>query len=214
MFGDGVAYMPYLYYAVKRAGEVGLFKARIPYKIQDVRSYDRSILRSDGNIETDIQERRWSLDTDDEPGEKKQRTVRLLTPLRMKKAGNYVSEPGMDDILRASARRVAILEEMYGDGLGEILQDACDGTSFSTIRSNTRWQDLPYYSSRQNRPLMLGGVIGDITVSHPFSAREDSLLQAASVFHIGKNTVFGLGQVEIHEDREENIGEYRQGATS
>jgi len=51
--------------------------------------------------------------------------------------------------------------------------------------------------------MMLGGLIGTIDVSGTFSQFEIKLLEAAEIFHIGKNSSFGLGKIKIKKRLEE-----------
>ncbi|GAB5046633.1 hypothetical protein TdN_10250 [Thermodesulfovibrio sp. TK110] len=62
--------------------------------------------------------------------------------------------------------------------------------------SKLRWFDWERYSYRQNRRMILGGLIGTITFEGnigPFL----SILKAGEIFHCGKNTSFGLGKYRI-----------------
>ena len=66
------------------------------------------------------------------------------------------------------------------------------------------WHDLPRYSSRQKTRMKLGGFMGKIFFSGSLLPFEEALLSAAELFHLGKNTSFGLGRIEVNDAGEGN----------
>jgi CRISPR/Cas system endoribonuclease Cas6 (RAMP superfamily) len=43
----------------------------------------------------------------------------------------------------------------------------------------------------------LGGALGWIEIQGPIGVREKSLFDAGTIFHVGKNTGFGLGEMSV-----------------
>jgi valyl-tRNA synthetase len=65
-----------------------------------------------------------------------------------------------------------------------------------TISSNLRWKDWTRYSSRQDRRMKLGGVVGNIVFGRG-AHRFINLIRAGEALHLGKSTTFGLGKIKI-----------------
>lgn len=60
-----------------------------------------------------------------------------------------------------------------------------------------RWEDWQRYSHRQQKALLMGGLVGKITYQgelEPFMP----YLRMAEIFHVGKGTVFGLGNITMN----------------
>lgn len=70
------------------------------------------------------------------------------------------------------------------------------------VEDRTRWEDWTRYSSRQDRRMTLGGLVGhavyegDLAPFWPF-------LVFGQWTHVGKNATFGLGRYEIVPSGEE-----------
>ena len=101
------------------------------------------------------------------------------------------------DLIRATLHRINILEGFYGTAeapnfisLQKILTDKKECSEIKFIH-------LSRYSGRQKRVNDMGGIIGRIKLEGVFSEREISVLEAGELFHIGKNTGFGLGKYTI-----------------
>lgn len=59
-----------------------------------------------------------------------------------------------------------------------------------------RWIDFNHYSARQKNAMELGGSIGTLKMSGNLSGFELSLLELNKIAGAGKNTNFGLGQID------------------
>ncbi|RKY70285.1 MAG: hypothetical protein DRQ24_09550, partial [Candidatus Latescibacterota bacterium] len=62
--------------------------------------------------------------------------------------------------------------------------------------SDLRWFDWTRYSSRQNRRMKLGGVLGEICFEGEWQSFLPFIL-LGEVVHVGKGTSFGLGQYAV-----------------
>ena len=58
------------------------------------------------------------------------------------------------------------------------------------------WRDSMHYSARQKTAMELGGSMGSFKMKGVFSNFEISLLELAKIAGAGKNTNFGLGQLD------------------
>jgi CRISPR/Cas system endoribonuclease Cas6 (RAMP superfamily) len=205
LVGQGIAYLPYIYYALKRAGEHGLYRERIHFSVEDVVCEGQSILISHDSVKNDFGERFISFVS----GGGKQADssysvfIDFKTPFRFKRMGKYVSDIHAWDLLLACYRRVQGLFGLYADedSLGNNLISEFDiqdnkSRTFHEM-SVLSWREQTYFSSRQKQSMKLGGIVGHMSFSAKLSQFEIQLLEAGSLFHVGKNTSFGLGKFEV-----------------
>lgn len=194
VFGKAIEYVPYIYYALKRAGEKGILRDRVRYTIESVRVGGDQVTDSTGTINPDIKVELWNFKKGKANTEGVIK-INFLTPVRLKIQGSYTTEISVLDFFNASWRRAAQLVSLYGN--------STDGFSYFPsenieMRSNdTRWVDLDRWSSRQQRNMKLGGIIGNIEIGGKFSEEDYSILKFDEIFHVGKNTGFGLGKINI-----------------
>jgi hypothetical protein len=113
----------------------------------------------------------------------------------MKIKGSYTTKFSVQDFFNTSWRRASQLISLYGN--------SDDGFSYfpsekiEMLSNNTRWVDLDRWSSRQKRNMKLGGIIGNIEIGGKFSEEDLSILKFDEIFHLGKNTGFGLGKISF-----------------
>jgi hypothetical protein len=62
--------------------------------------------------------------------------------------------------------------------------------------ADLRWHDWQRWSQRQNAAMMLGGVLGSLTLEGDL-APFVPLLRTAEVVHVGKGATFGLGKLSL-----------------
>lgn len=124
--------------------------------------------------------------------------VSFPAPLRLVQRGELIAAPNLADIVAAAFRRLADLAGMaagtgYRDLMRAIREEAA-GTGAS------RWQgtrtDFVRWSGAQRREVDLHGVTG--TLHLPAGPGQLwPLLAAAQWTHVGKGSVFGLGELRI-----------------
>ena len=68
--------------------------------------------------------------------------------------------------------------------------------NIKTLQYDLKWFDWERYSYRQNRRMILGGLVGQIVFEGNLSPFHD-LIKAGEIFHCGKNTSFGLGKYKF-----------------
>ncbi|WP_126443805.1 CRISPR system precrRNA processing endoribonuclease RAMP protein Cas6 [Sulfuricystis multivorans] len=117
------------------------------------------------------------------------------TPLRLQTNGRRatVEEHTARKLLMALVRRVALLCEFHGDG-PLALDFPALAKHAETIESETQldFQDWTRYSSRQQKKMSLGGVVGEWFLTGdlaPFAP----FLHLGQWLHVGKEATFGLG---------------------
>ncbi|MBW6485390.1 MAG: CRISPR system precrRNA processing endoribonuclease RAMP protein Cas6 [Syntrophobacterales bacterium] len=125
-------------------------------------------------------------------------TIRLQTPLRLKFENHFKAELPFHLLVRAMLRRVASLEQFFGNG-----EPALDyrgfvrrATEVSSKSSTIRWFDWKRYSNRQDQAMLMGGMGGEITYAGSLGEFMP-LLRFCEKAHIGKQTTFGLGKIAL-----------------
>jgi CRISPR-associated endoribonuclease Cas6 len=121
-------------------------------------------------------------------------TFKLITPLQIKFSGKLLNRVDFSHIVRASARRVNMIEKYYG-GDNRIRADQLleQGGKVETVDSRLQWVSHSRYSTRKHQRMPLPGIVGELTISGDLS-RFLPLLLLGEIFHVGAKTTFGLGQ--------------------
>lgn len=194
LFGMARAYLPYIYTAFVRAGKKGLFKSRTPYTVCGVTADGRSILTGGEHLDTNLPQKILEIS-----GSGETRTgevlVELKSPLRFKAGGRYTADFTARDFMCCLYRRAVTLCQLYGNCGG---QDAVlPGGKLSITERELRWTESVHYSARQKRAMELGGLTGTLKLSGIFTAVDIGLLELACMANAGKNTNFGLGQMDF-----------------
>jgi len=128
-------------------------------------------------------------------------TLNFLTPTRLKHADRFVEgPPAFHVVIRALLRRVSSLSYFYGGQRWEIdYRGWIDrAETVQTAAAEVRWVDWERFSTRQQREMNLGGIVGTVTYAGevaPFMP----LLRLGELVHVGKAAVFGNGRYEIGE---------------
>ena len=196
LIGDeAISFTPYIYFALKNAGENGIFKERIRFKIKDVKIPERSIFISENKIDTNFTPLEFDLKSS-ENQHIKHLKIELLTPLRLKIDKKLKKDLTYHDLLKGAINRLNLLSAFYGNK-GFNLNFKGDGKIFFE-RYELSGKSHFYYSSRQGQKLILSGVTGVMEVKKEFSEREFSILKGAETFGIGKSTSFGFGRIKIN----------------
>ncbi len=217
--------LPPLLQSIVEMGERGVGRERVRFAVERIESlapgsaapasiYDRA----DG-WKLDGLRRFGALDIAGDPpaASSVKVSLRIRTPLRMRDGPAIRSDLPPERLLRAALRRLTDLGTVFlgtgllgaglhGTGLlgtarGDEWPRAWPGIlsaagSMVLDRDETRWLDWGRYSLRQRRPMRLGGIVGELEYSGVSSALVPALRTAAFA-HLGKNTSFGLGGVDV-----------------
>ncbi len=186
---------------IEEIGTIGVGKHRVKYRIHDVQQVfqhgDAAPLYENGYIAYEnlrLEELTWSAETKDVDS----LLIRMETPFRLKYKGKYVNEITVESFILACLRRAEyVLNIHYGKNIDydeefveKLLRDL-------TIRQpQIQWKDFHRYSSRQQKAMNLGGIVGSFELGGN-AGRILPLLEFCSYFHIGKQTVFGCGKFSL-----------------
>lgn len=126
-------------------------------------------------------------------------TLSFETPLRLQANGRRATAEEFTPrrLLMALVRRIALIHEFHGPG--PLPVDFTDlARRAETIRDEKalRWRDWTRYSSRQDRKMTLGGVIGTWTL-HGDLAPFLPFLHLGQWLHVGKEATFGMGGYKL-----------------
>lgn len=205
LFGKAIDYLPYIYAAFVRSGQDGLFKSRTQFKVESVSLDGRNILMNENHLDLDFESNEWkcgfandrhvlSAQSDSEI------LVELKSPLRFKVQGKYTVDFSAQDFMNCLFRRAKTLCSLYGE-ISEEEKNlwSLPEEKFEITQKNLRWLNLRHYSARQKTAMELGGVVGNFKMQGRFTEEARALLKLAEIAGAGKNTNFGLGQVEVWE---------------
>ncbi len=124
--------------------------------------------------------------------------VTLQSPLQLKQNNRLNLDLPFHVLIRACLRRIAALEEAYGEGEPELdyrgLVQRADQVQVQ--KSDIRWKQLFRWSNRQRKKVSLSGLGGSIIYSGELTEFMPILRYCEQV-NIGKQTVFGLGRLKL-----------------
>lgn len=195
---------PYFVAAVMRMGEMGVGGGYGSFAIRDVR-----VLDADGRERESL----WDGKNLERPGTilgledlqhyatcfpHERMEIRFLTPFRFRYGEHLCDRPEFHILVRTLLRRVSSLyyfhmgrhpDLPYSD-LIRLAEDVriCD--------CDRKWYDWMRLSSRQNRLIPMGGILGSATYEGdltPFLP----LLALGTWVHVGKGTSMGLGRISV-----------------
>lgn len=191
--GLGIDYISYFLLAIKRAGEKGMFKERTKFEMGYI-----SYINNEYSLEYDfaslpVEYFNYNMDNNIIH---KHIILKFVTPFRYKKMGKYTSDITINDVLLSTKRRLDMLSVFYGSGNKLPLISNVNNLQ---EKNQLNWLEGSRYSRRQDRSMKIGGVSGVMDISADFSMQHISLLEAATLFNIGKNVSFGLGHINYEE---------------
>lgn len=194
LFGKAVDYLPYVYAAFVRAGKTGLFKIRTSFEIADVTVDGRSILIDTEHLDTSICAKTWTYNEScsERNGEV---LVELKSPLRFRYEGKYGANFSAEQFMACLYRRMRTLCLLYGTA--DNMPTLMESVYLKISEKSLCWKESKHYSARQKRAMSLGGVVGTLKLRGTFSALDQNLLEFGKIFSAGKNTNFGLGQIDF-----------------
>lgn len=202
LFGDVNKNLPYFIYAFEQMGSVGIGKringSRGYFTLEEVRSGDNQLLYSRGNriLVQDSGTGIMELNSPQPIGTTKLR-LNLITPLRLKFENRLKAELPFHLLVRAMLRRISSLLSYYGEGEPDLdyrgmVKRAQD---VKTLESKLEWYDWRRYSFRQDKAMLMGGIVGSIVYEGRLGEFMP-MIDFCTRVHLGKQTTFGLGKIK------------------
>ena len=126
--------------------------------------------------------------------------LRFETPVRIKRNGHLVDSLEFSTLVRQLLRRIALIGAFHCDVLlnTDFRKWISLADKVTCHKENLHWFDWIRYSSRQNRKMHLGGLVGRVRYTGDF-APFTPLLTLGQITHLGKGTTFGLGRYRLME---------------
>ncbi len=123
--------------------------------------------------------------------------INIITPLRVKYHNRLASSLPFHLLIRAILRRAGSLFSWHGKEVPnfDYKNLITEAQKISIIEENIKWFEWRRYSNRQKQSMLIGGIIGSIIYEGNIGGFIP-LIDFASKVHIGKQTTFGLGQLE------------------
>lgn len=206
LIGRGVGYLPYFLFSFERLGVMGLGRDHAPFRLERVEALhpwqptgtviyqDGQVLQGAGHLPfidaTALSAYAQSLPAD----------LRLIlhTPLRIRERGEVLHTFDLPALVRAACWRIDALTTFHGNGRWQVdYQRLMDAARVVTIENaQTRWVDLQRTSTRQQRTMPQGGIVGTVML-RGVGIDLRRLLVLGSLVQIGKACTFGHGSVRI-----------------
>ena len=167
LIGRAIDYLPYFLVSFRELGEMGIGKGRGRFQLAHVRADDgESVYDGESQMVHSLDNARSFDDirreTESQPTDVL--TLRLITPTRITHEGALTDQLPFHVFWRRLIGRISALAYFH---CGESLEMDFKGliekaTSVETTDSTLRWKDWTRYSSRQDRRMQLGGLVGRV----------------------------------------------------
>ncbi len=125
--------------------------------------------------------------------------IEFKTPYRSQKQGNPISVEDITPrrLITDIIRRAILLTDFYGNASDSGDWQIDKWLAMADNIRNTKelyWQDWKRYSNRQHSSMRLGGLMGK-WYWKDVQAEIATLLKIGNIIHVGKQTVFGFGNI-------------------
>lgn len=128
-------------------------------------------------------------------------SARLVTPVRLRRHGTYLTAMDWPFFFESLARRIEAIWRVHsgGEPLGrelwtKFVERLAQADGFN---SRLRWHDYHRYSNRQKTKVPMGGLVGEVDLGESPPAWLLEWWKAAALVHVGKGACMGLGRVEL-----------------
>ncbi len=125
-------------------------------------------------------------------------TIRVHTPLRIRRNGALLEIIDFPTIIRNITHRVEAIAMRYGGWVDTMEIDRLQtlASEISIIQSHLNFKSMKRYSNRLGKKMDFGGLLGTIQFEGELTPFVP-WLYAAQILHIGRNTTFGMGRIEV-----------------
>lgn len=198
LLGDAIRYISSVVTALEKIEQYGLGAGRYPFRLlQMIHMEEQRVLWREG-IYYPAGKKEVRIPYRVLP-EVEGACIRLRTPLRIRRSGELLTDVSFDVLIRNITNRVMALTERYG---GWVDREAAEqlqkiSSEIRTVTANLKVEELERYSNRLQEKMNFSGLLGemefagDLTPFVPW-------LHVAEILHIGRNTTFGMGKVQVY----------------
>lgn len=189
LFEEATGALPYIVSSLHMMlTKKGLGKERRTYK-----DFNLYINDSDCLINGEIKLPKKYIQTFDIKDYKKNITLTLVTPLRIKKHNRFVRDENieLEDIINSIYQRQM---QIIGKGHKKFPYPI----EADIVEKDLHYKELTRMSNRQKTTMNLGGIMGEIKING-LSRECYNILKVGELIGVGKSTVFGLGKIKMEE---------------
>jgi hypothetical protein len=207
LFGAVIEQLPYFIYAVDQMEKIGMGKClagkRATFKLLSVTSHGATVYTKDtGRVNLKsafVKELKLLPATSENQESEKAIEVNIISPLRLKHENRLEATLPFHILVRAMLRRVSALLSYFDEGEPPLDYRGLVGRAREVDAvSSLRWIDWRRYSNRQEREMLMGGIVGKIIYKGNL-CEYMPLLRFCEEVHLGKQSSFGLGKISITE---------------
>jgi hypothetical protein len=197
LLGRGIDYLPFIIHALAEAGQRGIGRERTIYDLERVTDgAGEEIWRPGSNLAPQS-----AAPPNLKLGDLGLVAVAFVSPLRLVRNGAPIGADQLDGpaLAFAAVRRVALLRDGFAGALAPIdfhdLRAKSEGARI--VQRQLGWSDRRRYSTRQNQPITMGGIVGNLVLDRSGAPGVLPFLETCQFVHIGKGTTLGLGEVAL-----------------
>jgi CRISPR-associated endoribonuclease Cas6 len=186
LFEEATQKLPYVVSAIhKMLTEQGLGKDRQTFGIEKITCNDKTIYEEGTFNLKDIKPQTFTIE--ELPKSVK---LHLTTPLRMKYQNRLLNKkPPLEPLLYSIQNRLSEIKNQPKVKLTFT-------PHYKEKRADIRFHDQTRRSNRQRTKLQIGGILGEIEYEE-IDEKSLMLLKLGEILGVGKQTVFGMGKIEV-----------------
>lgn len=196
LLGEAAQYTQPLVNALKRK-RLGLGALRFPFELKKItHALDQRVIWEDGSF-YEAAARSVVLPHRSLPDVNKV-TIRTRTPLRIRRDGALLETVDFITIIRNITHRLEALARRYGgwvDSL-EVARIQTLSAQVAMIQNHFELKAITRYSNRIGEKMDFSGLTGSMQLQGELTPFVP-WLYAAQTLHIGRNTTFGMGRIEV-----------------
>ncbi|PXF30855.1 hypothetical protein WH50_13385 [Pokkaliibacter plantistimulans] len=194
LIGEALPFIGAMILAWRKAGEAGFGKSHVRARLTRVLALAEDKLIYQPGM-SGIAPHPTVLQCAGESTRSQSVTLEFFSPLRLMQRGNLVTPETLTPrlLLTALLKRIRLLADLHTNhplslDVTGLLAEADE----LTLSQQLQWFDWKRYSTRQQKGMVLGGMLGSVTLSGELAPFIPWLV-LGQWLHIGKNCTFGLG---------------------
>ncbi len=208
IIGKAIDYLPYFVYTLINLGDHGIGRRRSKFEVKNIIHLNSiendSVIYENGAEKINFDNSKIDNTMLDRYMEKLRGNSELvyyfLSPLRIIFDGSHLQPEAFEfhNIIRVLLRRIFLLSKFHTPRpleieFNELIEKS---QAIKKLHSDLFWYNLRRHSSRQQRVINMGGIMGNAVFQGDFSPFLPYLVLGTYI-NMGKNTTFGLGKFDI-----------------